>query len=173
MACCLRGLCQHLNLLSWKTCSLIYHLQFAQQLITSQRKGWGCVVFFPPFTRGTIITAYECVWMEYKCLLFGSAVQSQFNPGNDIGLPFSFSVCQNRFSLRGCRLWISVVITWYLFFQAALCSVTCPHRLLYSVCFLQCTSVRVRPISQVGGRWGSITLCPLLQTQEEGLAFFF
>lgn len=68
---------------------------------SEQRVG---VCSFSPFTRGTIITTYECVWMEHKCLLFGSTVQSQFNPGNDIGLPFSFSVCQNRFSVRGCRL---------------------------------------------------------------------
>ncbi len=70
-------------------------------------------------------------WSTNAC----SLVQSQFNPGNDIGLPFSFSVRQNRFPLRGCRLRISVDRTWYLFFQAALCSVTCPHRLLCSVCF--------------------------------------
>lgn len=78
-------------------------------------------------------------WSTNACCL----LQSQFNPGNDIGLPFSFSVRQNGFSLRGCTLRISVD-TRYLFFQSALSSLTCPHRLLYPVCFLQCESVRVR-----------------------------
>ena len=65
-------------------------------------------------------------------------------------------MCQNRFSVSGCRLWMSRDRTWYLHFQAALCSVTCPHVLLYTVCSLQCKSVRVRLVrpngNQVNGR---------------------
>lgn len=146
----LRALCQYLNLLSCKTCLLFYHLQFAQQLITNQSRGWGCVFFFLSQGR-RIITAHECAWMKHKCLLFWSAVQSQLNPANHIGLPFCFSVCHNRFFLRGCRLWSCVARTWYTFFQAALCSVTNSH-----VHFPLSNSVRLKPrmpnANQVAGR---------------------
>lgn len=115
VACC-RELCaNNLNLLSWKTCFLIYHSPFAQQLITNQSTGWGCVVF-SPFTRGRIIATYECVFGVQMLVVW--TVPSQFNPGNDVGLPCSFSVCQSRI----CR-----ILTLNMLSQAALCSVTCPH----------------------------------------------
>lgn len=110
--------------------------------------------------------------MENKCLLFQSAVQSKFLTQEMVLAYLSRSLCVTTDSLPTQN---DVDITWYLLFQAALCSLTCPLRSLYSVCSLQCISVRVRPVmpngNQVFAREGSITLWPLLQTQEEGLVF--
>lgn len=49
--------------LSFAVCTTTYHQ-------SEQREGM--CSFFSPFTRRRIIAAYECVWMECKCLLFGA-----------------------------------------------------------------------------------------------------
>lgn len=76
-----QGLCQHLNLASWKTCSLIYHLQICT---TSYHQSERCLWAKDNYCMRA------CLGWDHKCLLFESTVPSQLNSGNDVGLPFLF-----------------------------------------------------------------------------------
>lgn len=152
--------------------NLFSDLSFAVCTTTeSQSEQRVLVCSFSPSTRRRIITAYECVWMEHKCLLFRSTVQNQLTKETMLAY---LSLCQwqNRFTLRDCRLWFGVDIAQFSLFQAALSLFTYP--LVIVQCMFSSAQVQYKTVMPNGNRFGiegPITLCPWLQIQKEGLVF--
>lgn len=86
----------------------------------------------------------------------------------------SLSLWQKRFSLRGCRLWIGVDITWYFYFQAAFCSLAYPQ-VIVQLIFSLVKKFQYKVYNakwELSWNWRIHHIMPIAADSERGLGVF-